>query len=75
MPTIEQLRRRRWHPPAGAMILVAIALIVGAIMLGALSSASGCGPARPSASTEAHPAAAAPSASNQGCSPAFDLRR
>jgi hypothetical protein len=72
MPAIEQLRRRRWHPPAGAVILLAIALIVGVIVLGALDSANGCGPAQPSASTAAHPAAAAPA---QGCSPQFELRR
>jgi Protein of unknown function (DUF3040) len=72
MPAFEQLRRRRWQPPAGAMILLAIALIVGVIMLGALGSASGCGPAHPSAGTAGHPAAAAPV---QGCSPSFELRR
>jgi hypothetical protein len=67
MPAIEQLRRRRWHPPAGAVILLAIALLAGVIVLGSLGSASGCGPAQPSASTAAHPAAGAPT--NQGCSP------
>jgi Protein of unknown function (DUF3040) len=75
MPSIEQLRRRRWQPPAGAVILLAVALIVGVIVLGSFASASGCGPAQKSASTAAHPSASAPSASNQGCSPAFDLRR
>jgi hypothetical protein len=75
MPTIEQLRRRRWQLPAGAVILLAIALIAGVIVLGSLTSASGCGPARPSASTAAHSPAAAPSAPNQSCSPAFDLKR
>jgi hypothetical protein len=29
MPSIEQLRRRRWHPPAGTVILLAIALVAG----------------------------------------------
>jgi hypothetical protein len=80
MPAIEQLRRRRRHPPAGAMILLAIALVAGVIMLGALGSASGCAPgqpsatapAQPSAGAAAHPTAAAPA---QGCSPSFDLRR
>lgn len=75
MPAIEQLRRRRWQPAAGAVILLAIALIAAVIVLGSLGSASGCGPAQPSAGAAAHPSAAAPSASNQGCSPAFDLRR
>jgi hypothetical protein len=72
MPTIEQLRRRRWRPPAGVAILLAIALIVGVIALGSLTSASGCTRAQPSASTAAHSPAAA---SDQGCSPAFDLKR
>lgn len=69
MPTIEQLRRRRWHPPAGAVILLAMALIAGVIMLGALGSANGC--SGRSAST-AHSTGAAPA---QGCSPKFDLKR
>jgi Protein of unknown function (DUF3040) len=71
MPAIEQLRRRPWHPPAGAVILLAIALIAGVIVLGSLGSASGCGPAQPSASTAAHSPAAAPA---RGCSPSFDLK-
>jgi hypothetical protein len=75
MPTIEQLRRRRWHPPAGAVILFALALIVGVIVLGSLASRRGCGPAQPSATTAAHPSASAPSATNQGCSPGSDLKR
>jgi hypothetical protein len=75
MPAIEQLRRRRWRPQAGAVILLAIALIVGVIMMGSLASTNGCGPAQPSAATAARPSASAPSASNQGCSPAFDLKR
>lgn len=75
MPSIEQLRRRRWQPPAGAVILLAVALIVGVIVMGSLASTSGCGPAQPSASTAAHLSAGAPSASDQSCSPAFELRR
>jgi Protein of unknown function (DUF3040) len=70
MPTIEQLRRRRWKPPVGAAILLAIALVAGVIVLGSLGSASGCG--RPSASTAVHPPAVA---SDQGCSPSSYLRR
>jgi hypothetical protein len=72
MPAIEQLRRRRWHPPAGVVILLAVALIAGVIMLGALGSASGCGPAQPSAGTAGHLSASAPV---QGCSPSYSLRR
>jgi hypothetical protein len=71
MPAFEQLRRRRWRPPAGAVILLTIALVAGVIVLGALGSASGCGPVQPSASTAAHPAAAPA----DGCSPQFELRR
>jgi hypothetical protein len=73
MPSIEQLRRQRWHPPAGAVILLAIALVAGVIALGSLGSASGCGPTRPSAATAAGPSAGAPT--DQGCAPRFDLRR
>jgi hypothetical protein len=73
MPSIEQLRRRRWHPPAGAVIVLAIALIAGVIVLGSLGSARGCGPAQPSGGTAAHPSAAAPT--SQGCSPRFELKR
>jgi len=73
MPAIEQLRRRRWHPSAGTVIVLAIALIAGVIVLGSLGSASGCGPAQPSVSTMAHLAVRVPT--NQGCSPRFELRR
>jgi hypothetical protein len=75
MPALEQLRRRRrrWQPSPGAAILVAIALLVGAIVIGSLGSTKGCGPAQPAASTAAHPSAAAPAA--QGCSPSSYLRR
>jgi hypothetical protein len=72
MPTLEQLRRRRWQPPAGAMIVLTIALMVGVIVLGSLASARGCG--GPSATTAAHPSASAPSAANRGCSPGSDLK-
>jgi hypothetical protein len=75
MPAIEQLRRRRrrWQPSPGAAIVVAIALLVGAIVIGSLGSTKGCGPAQPSASTAARPSAAAPTA--PGCSPSSYLRR
>jgi hypothetical protein len=75
MPAIEQLRRRRWQPSAGAVFLLAIALIIGVIVMGSLASANGCSSVQPSATTTAHPSASAPSASTQGCSPAFDLHR
>ena len=73
MPTLEQLRRRRWQLPNGAVILLAIALIVGVIVMGSLASTNGCGPAQPSATTAAHPSVSAPT--DQGCSPGSDLKR
>jgi hypothetical protein len=75
MPAIEQLRRRRWQPPIGAVILLAFALIIGVVMMGSLASTSGCGLPQPPATTVAHPLASAPSATNQGCSPRSDLKR
>ena len=42
MPTIEQLRRRRWRPQPGAVLLVAIALLVCALVAGSLASSGGC---------------------------------
>ncbi len=53
MPTIEQLRRRRWRPQPGAVILLAVALIVGVIVVSSLGSARNCSPAQPTASTAA----------------------
>ena len=43
MPTIEQIRQRRWRPQPGAVILVAVALLVCAIVVGSLSSEAGAG--------------------------------
>ena len=74
MPSIEQLRRRRWQPPAGAVILLAVALIVGVIVI-RLARFDQRG--RPGSAVRQHRgplSAGAPSASN-GLSPAFDLRR
>jgi Protein of unknown function (DUF3040) len=45
MPTIEQIRQQRWRPQPGAVILVAVALLVCAIVIGSLSSGGGCGQA------------------------------
>jgi hypothetical protein len=73
MPAIEQLRRRRWQPSTGAVILLAAALLVGVIVIGSLASTSGCG--GPSATAAAHPSASAPSATNQDCSPGPGLKR
>lgn len=42
MPTIEQIRQQRWRPQAGAIVLIALALLVCAIVGGSLASAHGC---------------------------------
>jgi hypothetical protein len=59
MPTIEQIRQRRWRPQPGAVVLVAVALLVCAIVFGSLSSRSGCGQAPASAKPSAIAAGAA----------------
>ena len=46
MPTIEQIRQRRWRPQPGAVVLVAIALLVCAVVAGSLASGGGCGQTR-----------------------------
>ena len=46
MPTIEQIRQRRWRPQPGAVVLVAVALLVCAIVAGSLASGGGCGQTR-----------------------------
>src|ERR1700683_5697413 len=52
MPTIEQIPQRRWRPQPGAVILVAVALLVCAIVGGSLSSGGGGGQA-PTATAQA----------------------
>jgi hypothetical protein len=59
MPTIEQIRRRRWRPQPGAVVLIAVALLVCAIVAGSLSSGGGCGHAPTSAKPSAIAAGAA----------------
>ena len=59
MPTIEQIRPRRWRPQPGAVILVAVALLVCAIVAGSLSSGGGCGQPPASAKPSAIAAGAA----------------
>ena len=51
MPTIEQIRQRRWRPQPGAVVLITIALLVCAIVAGSLGSGRGCGHA-PAAGTQ-----------------------
>jgi hypothetical protein len=57
MPTIEQLRQRRWRPQPDAVLLIAMALVVCALVAGSLASARGCGqalrPTKPSAQSAA----------------------
>ena len=68
MPVIEQIRRRRWRPQPGAVVLVVIAMLVCAVVVGSLTSARGCVQA-PAASTTAQPSAiAAASAIAPQCS-------
>ena len=64
MPTIEQIRQRRWRPQPGAVVLVAVALLACAIVVGSLSSRGGCGHA-PSAT--AQPSAIAAGAAFTQC--------
>jgi hypothetical protein len=59
MPTIEQIRQRRWRPQPGAVVLIAVALLVCAIVVGSLSSGGGCGHAPASAKPSAIAAGAA----------------
>jgi hypothetical protein len=63
MPTIEQIRQRRWRPQPGAVVLIAVALLVCAIVVGSLSSGGGCG----HASTSAKPSAIAAGAAFTQC--------
>lgn len=60
MPSLEQIRRRRRRPQPGAVVLLTIALLVCAVVVGSLSSGRGCGSA-PTASTQ-HSAIAASAA-------------
>ena len=59
MPTIEQIRQQRWRPQPGAVVLVVVALLVCAIVVGSLSSAGGCGHSPTSAKPSAIAAGAA----------------
>lgn len=54
MPAREQLRRRRrWSPRQAAVLLLAAAILIGAIMAGAFGPSGGCGAARPAAAASA----------------------
>ena len=59
MPTIEQIQQRRWRPQPGAVVLLAVALLVCAIVIGSLSSGGGCGQPPASAKPSAIAAGAA----------------
>jgi len=67
MPTIEEIRRQRWRPHAGAVFLVAIALLVCGIVAGSLATAHGCLRA-PAATATAQPSAIAAGAAVAQCS-------
>jgi hypothetical protein len=67
MPTIEEIRRRRWRPQPGALILAVLALLVCAVIGGSLASAHGCiqAPATTAAATQ--PSAIAAGAAATQC--------
>jgi hypothetical protein len=65
MPTIEQIRPRRWRLQPGAVVLVAIVLAVCAIVGGSLATTRGCMQAP--AATTAQPSAIAAGAMVQEC--------
>jgi Protein of unknown function (DUF3040) len=66
MPAIEQIRRQRWRPQPGAVVLVALALLVCAIVGGSLASAHGCVQA-PAATATTQPSAIAAGAAFTQC--------
>jgi hypothetical protein len=69
MPATEQIQRRWWHPQPGAVVLLAVVLLVGMIVIGSLGSARACSPARSGASAAAQPSAIAAAALVPGCAP------
>jgi Protein of unknown function (DUF3040) len=66
MPTIEQIRQQRWRPQAGAVVLIALALLVCAIVGGSLASGHGCAQA-PAGTATAQPSAIAAGAAFTQC--------
>ncbi len=66
MPAIEEIRRRRWRPQPGAVVLVAIALLVCGIVAGSLATGNGCVQA-PAATATAQPSAIAAATSVAHC--------
>jgi hypothetical protein len=66
MPAIEQLQPRRWRPQPGAVLLVAVALLICAIVGGSLATAHGC-IQTPAATTTTQPSAIAAGASVTQC--------
>lgn len=72
MPTFEQIqRRRRRRPQPGALILVTLALLVCAVVVGSLVSGHGCG--SPAATGTTQPSAIAASAAFSQCTAAHQL--
>jgi hypothetical protein len=67
MPATEQLRRRRWSPHPSAVLLLAVALLIGAIVAGAFGPSRSCGPARQAATASARTSAIATSALDPAC--------
>ncbi len=58
MPAFEQIRRRHWRPQPGAVLLIAIALMVCAVVAGSLASGGSCAQA-PAATATTQPSAIA----------------
>jgi hypothetical protein len=69
MPAIEQLQPRRWQPRPGAVLVVAVALLICAIVGGSLATAHGC-LQTPAASANAQPSAIAAGAIVTHCNAA-----
>jgi len=66
MPAIEQIRQQRWRLQPGAVVLVALALLVCAMVAGSLASAHGCVQA-PAATGTTQPSAIAAATSVAQC--------
>jgi hypothetical protein len=77
MPATEQLQRRWWRPQPGAVVLLAVALLVGMIVIGSLGPGRACAPGQPGVSAAAQPSAIASAALVPACSsrPTADAKR
>jgi Protein of unknown function (DUF3040) len=67
MPVTEQLQRRWWRPQPGAVVVLAVVLLVSMIVIGSLGPARACTSARSGANAAAQPSAIAAVALVPGC--------